>query len=70
MTLQFAIDTSYTMRDNDARGWGVIAHDVLKMRKVIKFQGSRIAIYYKIHVSVKLPPFCVGELSVVIVIGK
>ena len=26
------------MRDNDARGWGVIAHDVLKMRKVIKFK--------------------------------
>ena len=58
------------MRDNDARCWGVIAHDVLKMIKVIKFQGSWIAIYYKIHVSVKLASFCAGELSVVIVIGK
>ena len=29
---------SYAMRHNDARGWGIIANDVLKMRKVIEFQ--------------------------------
>ena len=26
------------MRHNDARGWRVIANDVLKMRKIIEFQ--------------------------------
>ena len=31
-----------------ACGWGVIANDVLKMRKVIAFQSSWITIYYKI----------------------
>ena len=29
---------SYAMRHNDARGWGIIANDVLKMRKAIEFQ--------------------------------
>ena len=57
-------------RHNDARGWGVIANDVLKMRKVIEFQSSRIANYYKIHFRVLLQPICAGEVSVVIVIDK
>ena len=29
---------SYAMRHNDARGWGIITNDVLKMRKAIEFQ--------------------------------
>ena len=48
----------------------VIATDVLKMRKVIKFQSSWIAIYYKIRFGVLLQLTCAGEISVIAVIDK
>ena len=32
------------MRHNDARGWGFMANDILKMGKVIEFQSSLIVI--------------------------
>ena len=44
----------YAMRHIDAHGLGVIANDVLKMRKAIDFQSSWVAIYYKIHFHVVL----------------
>ena len=47
-----------------------IAKDLLKMRKVIKFQSSWIAINYKIHFRVLLQPICAGDVSVVIIIDK
>ena len=54
----------YAMRHNDARGWGggggVIAYDVLKIRKVIEFQNSWIVIYYKIHFRFLLQPMHAG----------
>ena len=61
---------SCAMRRNDARGWGVIASDILKMRKVIEFQSSAFVVYYKIHFRVLLQHICAGKVSVVIVIDK
>ena len=58
------------MRHNDAGGWEVIANDVLKKRKVIEFESSWIAIYYKIHFCVLLQNICAGEVSFTIVIEK
>ena len=43
-------------------GGEVIANDVLKMRRVIAFQSSWIAVYYKIHWGVLLQPTCAGEV--------
>ena len=40
------------------------------MTKVIEFQSSWVAIYYKIQFSVLLQSICAGEVSVVIVIDK
>ena len=58
------------MHPNDACGSGVIANDVLKKRKFIKFQSSWIVVYYKIHFRVFLQAICTGEVSVVIVIDR
>ena len=49
---------------------GGTANDILKMGKVIGFQSSWIAIYYKIHLRVLSQPICADEVTVVIVIDK
>ena len=37
---------SYAICHNDAGGWGAITNDVLKFRKVIKFESSRIVLCF------------------------
>ena len=49
---------------------GVIANDVMKMRKVIEFQSSWIVVYYKSHFRVLLQLICPVEGSVAIVTEK
>ena len=56
--------------ESHALAGGVIANDVMKMRKVIEFQSSWIVVYYKIHFRVLLQLICPVEGSVAIVTGK